>query len=80
MESADWWKSVMWGGTSRKKGEDMSGFRLWCKNKMEWEQKDSRIGRDGYLMTLPMQCWNIYKSWEFRKKEESSWESKSAIR
>ena len=30
----------------------MEGYRLWCKNKNEWERDNSWIGVNGCLMTL----------------------------
>ncbi|RGU91718.1 hypothetical protein DWW31_14015 [Clostridium sp. AF15-17LB] len=34
----------------------MEGYRLWCKNKNEWEWDNSWIGINGCLMTLQHGC------------------------
>lgn len=34
----------------------MPGYRLWCKNKNEWEWDNSWIGINGCLMTLRHGC------------------------
>lgn len=34
----------------------MPGYRLWCKNKNEWERDNSWIGINGCIMTLRNGC------------------------